>query len=719
MIYSWDYFKKGMKNMKKLETLTFKKFCMTIGNLPSSYIDSLSYYECLLWLIKYLKEEVIPTVNNNSEAVQELQNLFTQLQEFIQNYFDDLDVQEEINNKLDEMVSDGTMESIINQEIFGSLNTNVNNNTSNIVELQNKQAETDQSINNINNVNIEQSTNITALQQAQTSNVKKHETDSITLDMLSSEVLNAMTGGSTPVVGANSVGTSELKDGGITIYKLDEKLKSLYSLNFTQLTKPENKYAGFYQISNDVLIYVNDAPHLQCYQVPLTKGKTYRFSGYNYSSAKGIFIGTAIGSAAITYSPDGTELDTESYNITADTYSTELIFQCNQDGLIAFINEFANLSDITKPSLVNLAGGLFELSSIEVFSKELPRTSLKTLNPYLTINNYILQLNNNPYALRSLQDGSIECYLFKKGHKYKVTGKQRYLIAGFTLFDEQFYLSYISATEESASLTSYEYEFTATGDFIGCITKYGSITGTVKEYDISDPNNGNRLDGIKILYNGDSITESRTNTSAVSYNGGAYPYLISELTNSTYTNYSHGGATITSGNDSYHRIVNDVVNMDSEADVVVFSGGINDYWQNKPLGTFDEDDYTGSLDINTFTGALEKIFRDSLVKWLGKPILFVITHKIYGTAFTANSAGYTFEELHDRIVAVCNKYSIPYYDCFKDGILNSYISAMNTEFMTAGSSGEPDYTHPNRSAYLKYYVPQVIDLIETNLPYNI
>ena len=34
----------------------FKHLCMTIGNLPSSYVDSMSYYECLLWLINYLQK---------------------------------------------------------------------------------------------------------------------------------------------------------------------------------------------------------------------------------------------------------------------------------------------------------------------------------------------------------------------------------------------------------------------------------------------------------------------------------------------------------------------------------------------------------------------------------------------------------------------------------------------------------------------------------------
>lgn len=80
----------------------FKRFCVTIGNLPSSYVDSMSYYECLMWLCKYLKDTVIPAVNENAEAVNELIN-----------WFNNLDVQDEIDNKLDEMAENGELEEII------------------------------------------------------------------------------------------------------------------------------------------------------------------------------------------------------------------------------------------------------------------------------------------------------------------------------------------------------------------------------------------------------------------------------------------------------------------------------------------------------------------------------------------------------------------------------------------------------------------------------
>ena len=105
----------------------FKKMCMTIGNLPTSFMESMSYYEALCWLYNYLDTQVIPAINTEGEAITELQTAFTTLQNYVDTYFDNLDVQEEVNNKLDAMALDGTLAEIINQEIFSELNDKVDN----------------------------------------------------------------------------------------------------------------------------------------------------------------------------------------------------------------------------------------------------------------------------------------------------------------------------------------------------------------------------------------------------------------------------------------------------------------------------------------------------------------------------------------------------------------------------------------------------------------
>ena len=96
----------------------FKKLCITIGTLPSSYMEAMSYQELLLWLCDYLKNTVIPAIDNNANAVTELQNLYIELKNYVDNYFTNLDVQEEINNKLDEMALDGSLQNILQNVVF-------------------------------------------------------------------------------------------------------------------------------------------------------------------------------------------------------------------------------------------------------------------------------------------------------------------------------------------------------------------------------------------------------------------------------------------------------------------------------------------------------------------------------------------------------------------------------------------------------------------------
>ena len=70
-------------------------------------------------LFNELSEETKTEVENFehsvNETVSEYIEKFTQLKDFVEDYFDNLDVQEEINNKLDAMVEDGTLQEIIDK----------------------------------------------------------------------------------------------------------------------------------------------------------------------------------------------------------------------------------------------------------------------------------------------------------------------------------------------------------------------------------------------------------------------------------------------------------------------------------------------------------------------------------------------------------------------------------------------------------------------------
>lgn len=73
------------------------------SNFPYSDFENIN----LDWIIRKVKEYI--------DKTKLLEINFTDLKDYVTNYFDNLDVQEEINNKLDEMALDGTLASIIAQ----------------------------------------------------------------------------------------------------------------------------------------------------------------------------------------------------------------------------------------------------------------------------------------------------------------------------------------------------------------------------------------------------------------------------------------------------------------------------------------------------------------------------------------------------------------------------------------------------------------------------
>lgn len=93
----------------------FVRYCA--ATIPTVFDDSLSYYECLCALWKWLQDNLVDVINDNAAITEDLQIKVKALKEYVENYFDNLDVQEEINNKLDEMAESGELEEIIGEWI--------------------------------------------------------------------------------------------------------------------------------------------------------------------------------------------------------------------------------------------------------------------------------------------------------------------------------------------------------------------------------------------------------------------------------------------------------------------------------------------------------------------------------------------------------------------------------------------------------------------------
>ena len=88
----------------------FRFWCQKV--LPLAYDDSLSYYELLCKVVDYLNK-TMEDVGVLEGDVTGLHEAYKKLQSYVNDYFSTLDVQEEINNKLDTMAKNGTLSQLI------------------------------------------------------------------------------------------------------------------------------------------------------------------------------------------------------------------------------------------------------------------------------------------------------------------------------------------------------------------------------------------------------------------------------------------------------------------------------------------------------------------------------------------------------------------------------------------------------------------------------
>ena len=99
-------------NFKKLPP--FKWFVLQNFPFIEADFDAITYYQLLCKIVEYLNK-VIDENNVIGEQTENLTNAFNELQDYINHYFDNLDIQTEINNKLDEMAESGQLADIISQ----------------------------------------------------------------------------------------------------------------------------------------------------------------------------------------------------------------------------------------------------------------------------------------------------------------------------------------------------------------------------------------------------------------------------------------------------------------------------------------------------------------------------------------------------------------------------------------------------------------------------
>lgn len=103
-----------MNNFNYIKLPPFKWFILENFPFIEADFDALTNWQLFCKLGKEINK-IINSENTLGTQMENLTNAFIELQNYVTNYFDTLDVQDEINNKLDEMAESGELAEIISQ----------------------------------------------------------------------------------------------------------------------------------------------------------------------------------------------------------------------------------------------------------------------------------------------------------------------------------------------------------------------------------------------------------------------------------------------------------------------------------------------------------------------------------------------------------------------------------------------------------------------------
>ena len=633
----------------------FAKFCCTIGNLPTSYMISLTYEEQLLWLCNYLEKTVIPAVNNNAEALQELQE-----------FFENLNVQNEINNKLDEMVESGEFQEL--------LSTYINNIIIPLIEQQNTRISNVE--NDIPRIDNDILQNILAIANLNNNTIKKNENNSITMDMLTQEVKESMTGGSTPVVSVDSIDNQNIKNNAVSLYKLEELLQENFIPEFenVEFTRNLQGQVKVNNTTNKVEIDTTQTDYTYAI-VDLEKDEFYNMTAGNY------FVGVGI---VITDSEENIILSTRSQSTSSQGYTpVNLSFRCNTTGLKCYIGG-GNTGSWINSAFRQVQMQINKINLIKLNNRKLNFDPLIHLDDYMINKN--TSLNSQP-NLVTVDNGKVDIYKISKGIKYYVSSAMYSYIAPLVITDNNFNVSFIKK-QDSTTLTPFTYEFTCEENGYMILTEFSNYTNVVKI--IQEETNGQTNKNWAVM--GDSLSA----VSTLGSDANTYIENVSKKVSLSPTNYAHGGAGYKAreaNNQAFYQIAN---TLNNNPDLITIFGSFNDTFTTLDTSSFGTIDDTTT---DTIFGCMNRTF-DNLQLNFPNAIIGVIiptpwsTRNNYDTTDTNKEKANTYV---NGLKQICEKRNIPYLDLYTKSNLYPWNESFRNSFYL-----NADGTHPNENGHLRF-----------------
>lgn len=651
----------------------FIVFCQK--TIPLAFDESMSFMEALYAFKAYLENEVVPAVNTNAQAVEDLTTLVNQMQEYIDHYFDNLDVQEEINNKLDKLAQDGTLEDLIGEYIQPR------------IDAQNAEIAEIRGI-------VENVASGSPLVASSTDDM----TDTTRVYVNTTDGKWYYYDGDSWEIGG-TYQSSGISNSSVDVLMLDDLLQSNFNLNFSEPLDLGNAYTGFYKTDGTL----NASTSFVNYHYALENGKIYTFNGENNYQCCGLVIMDSSNNVIYQSNPD---ISTRApFTVT---------FKCKENNLTAYISYQNNYQDTEIRYYNTILRECTDVFNMLKYTYSIPEI-LTIASSYTKAG----EVANNRIVFSHLQDhtSTVHMYQMSKGRKYKISCWDYSGVCGLLVASNTNEILYASsdATIHDSNYYPVDYTFTASKDGYILITYYNpahpcsiEVINEVLNVDtINSP-----LYSKKISYNGDSIVAGYSSNGA-SIN---FPKYIGERFNMTVQNIAVGGGTVASetynNGNPRHWINATVTNMANDNDYAVVEGGVNDASLNVTLGSIS-DGFDAELDTTTYYGAFENMLKQLVTRFKGKKYGYIAVHQMQRNYRITNDPSTSYYWASRKC---CEKWGVPFLDlndqippfAFFDEDGDAGLYGLRTSYTKDG-----DGWHPNEDGCKKYYVDKVISWLES------
>jgi len=605
--------------------------------------DQLTEYALYCKLVEYMNK-VIDGTNTLGENVEEYITKYNALKEYVDDYFENLDVQDEIDNKLNEMAQDGTISNILNNELFS----------------------------NINNQILQNSNDIGAINEELDDTIKTTDTNVVSMTMLTQEVREALTGGSTAVVGVNSVNSENIVDKAINIYKFDELIQENYTKEFENVAFGNYVAGNGKYISNNAITNLEDS-YVRYYNPTLDNNTLYQFVGFNYYQVNAIIIYDPSDNNKILYYTPITNIATRFENV-------KLLFKTNKSGLKAYINTINQTDTGNLRPQYQLLPTLTKIKEITQNKKENYIEKVKDIDEY-----YPYYIANPPTnTIRLVHNTDVTCktsvYKLSKGTKYHVNSANVYANCGLVICNEKMEISYTSTTENVGNrAVPFSYEFTASDDGYALLMFIQSANYTITS-EIYVVDSETKYKSKKWTIIGDSLSDATINTSIKKY----YSYVQDDL-QITIQNVARSGSGY-KRTDGGNTFVQQSLLVDSDADVVTIFGSFNDH------NIYDTDGLGNVTDTTTDSvfGCVYTTFQNLITNRPNAKIGVILpTPWNYNNMNPHNPTQINLDYI-EGIKTIAKKFSIPVLDLFYESNMYPWDSNFRSLFYLNG-----DGTHPN------------------------